>query len=123
MTEHLERDVKQIRYKVEALDASVDLLLRANRSEITKDLMDFFGKSKDRIKVFLAVDGEKTVNALVESLKPMLRNNASARLTELAGEGLIHVKKSTKHGKVYDKTEKVRILNLEKHLKKKFNLN
>lgn len=119
MTEHLERDVKEIRYKVEALDASVDLLLRANRAEITKDIMTFFGKSRDRIKVFLAVDGEKTVNEIVKSLKPMLRNNVSARLTELASEGLIYVKKTTKQGKVYDKTEKVRILNLEKHLTKK----
>jgi len=120
MTDHLERDVKEIRYKVEALDASVDLLVRASRKEITSDLMDFFGKSNYRIKVFLAVDGEKTVNELVKSLKPILRNNVSASLTELAAQGLVYVKRTTREGKVYDKTEKVKILNLEKYLKKNF---
>ena len=122
MSDNVGRDIKEIRYKVEALDKSVDLLVRANRSEIIKDILEFFGKSRDRIKVFLVVDGEKTVNQLVQSLKPMIRNNVSSRLTELTDEGLIYVKKITREGKIYDKTEKVKILNLEKQLRAKFKL-
>ncbi|MFZ1077593.1 MAG: hypothetical protein WAN47_09235 [Nitrosotalea sp.] len=122
MTEHLERDVREIRYKVDGLDKSVDLLLRANRKEIVTDLMIFFGKSKDRVKVFLAVDGERTVNELVKKLKPMRQPHVSTRIGELLAEDLIYVKKTTRQGKIYDKTTKVKILNIEKELTKKFGI-
>ncbi len=122
MTEHLERDVREIRYKVDGIDKSVDLLLRANRKEIINDLMDFFGKSKDRINVFLAVNGERTVTQITRHLKPMQQPNVSKRTGELIEQGLIYVKKSTKQGIIYAKTEKVNILNLEKELRKKFKI-
>lgn len=122
MTEHLERDVREIRHKVDGIDKSVDLLLRANRKEIVSDLMVFFGKSRDRVKVFLTVDGESTVNDLVKKLKPMRQPHVSTRIGELLTEDLIYVKKTTSHGKIYDKTTKVKILNLEKELAKKFGL-
>lgn len=122
MTEHLERDVRDIRHKVDGIDKSVDLLLRANRKEIVADLMIFFGKSKDRIKVFLAIDGERTVNELVKKLKPMLQPNVSTRIAELLHEDLIYVKKTTAQGKIYDKTNKVKILNIEKELRSKFKI-
>lgn len=122
MPEHLERDIREIRYKVDGIDKSVDLLLRANRKQIIEDLMIFFGTSRDRIKVFVAIDGEKTVNQLVDNLKPIKQPNVSKRIAELIDEGLIYVKKSTNKGKIYDKTAKVRILNLEKELRKKFKM-
>ena len=122
MTDTLNRDVREIKYKVDDIDKSVDLLIRANRKEIVTDLMEFFGNSKDRIKVFLAIDGNRTVTDLVTYLKPMIQPNVSKRISELTDEGLIYLKKSTKKGKTYDKTPKVKILNLEKVLKKKFKL-
>ncbi len=122
MTDTLNRDVREIKHKVHDLDTSVDLLIRANRKEIISDLLEFFGYSKDRTKVFLAIDGEKTVTDLVSQLNPMKQPNVSKRITELTDEGLIYVKKSTKIGKVYDKTSKVKILNLEKVLIKKFKI-
>lgn len=122
MTDHLERDVRAIRHKVDGIDKSVDLLLRANRKQIVDDLLEFFGKSKDRINVFLTVDGEKTVSQITTKLKPMKQPNVSSRITELFNEGLIYVKKSTKTGIIYDKTDKVKILNLEKTLRRKFKI-
>lgn len=120
MTDILTRDVREIKHKVDGIDKSVDLLLRANRKEITADLMEFFGYSRDRVKVFLAIDGEKTVTQLVKQLKPMKQPNVSTRIRELAEQDLICVKKTSSQGKVYDKTSKVKILNLEKVLRKKF---
>ncbi len=67
MTGPLEKDVKEIRWRVEGVEKSVDLLVRANRPEIIADLMEFFGRSRDRVKVFLEVDGEKTVDAIKRS--------------------------------------------------------
>lgn len=120
MTDTLNRDVREIKHRVGDIDKSIDLLIRANRQEIISDLLEFFGYSKDRIKVFLAIDGERTVTNLVSYLSPMIQPNVSKRISELTDEGLIYAKKSTKKGKVYDKTPKVKILNLERVLKKKF---
>ncbi len=122
MPDILSRDVREIKYRVDGIDKSVDLLLRANRKEITKDLLEFFGKSKDRAKVFLAINGERTVNDIVLKLKPMKQPNVSTRIGELNDEDLIYIKKTTNKGKIYDVTKKVKILNLEKILKKKFKI-
>jgi predicted transcriptional regulator len=121
MTEHLERDIREIKNRVTGLDNSVDLLIRANRKEITADLMDFFGRSGDRVRVFLAIDGEKTVGEIAKQVKIDI-TNVSRRITELFDEDLVYLKKNSQKGKIYEMTRKVKILNLEKELKKKFKL-
>ena len=121
MNDVLEKDVKEIKWRVEGIEKSVDLLVRANRKEIVADLMEFFGKSKDRVQVFLEIDGEKTVGEISQKLN-MKDQNVSKRTTELFDAGLIRVKKITKVGKVYQKAEKVETLDMEKILRKKFHL-
>jgi DNA-binding transcriptional ArsR family regulator len=116
-----ERDIREIKHRVEGIEKSVDLLVRANRKDIIADLMNFFGKSRERVKVFLEVDGERTVGQIAKVLQ-MEAQNVSRRITELFEEGLIKVKKITKAGKIYEKTEKVQILDLEKLLMKKFRI-
>jgi predicted transcriptional regulator len=119
MDDVTKKDVREIKWRVEGIDKSIDLLVRANRKIIIDDLMEFFGKSKDRVNVFLSIDGEKTVNQITEKLK-MKSPNVSRRITELRNEGLVNIKKITKQGYIYEKTEKVRVLGLEKKLVKKF---
>lgn len=122
MTGPLEKDVREIRWRVEGVEKSVDLLVRANRKEITADLMEFFGRSRDRVKVFLEVDGEKTVEAITKTLK-MKKPNVSQRISELKDEGLIELRKITREGYyIYAKTEKVKILDIERKLMKRFHL-
>jgi DNA-binding MarR family transcriptional regulator len=121
MSDALEKDVKEIKWKVEGMEKSIDLLVRANRKEIIADIMQFFGKSKERVRVFLEIDGEKTVGQLSDALG-MKPENVSRRTTELDNEGLIQVKKTTRDGKVYEKTDKVKILNLDKLLRKEFKI-
>jgi predicted transcriptional regulator len=119
MSKNTEKDVREIKWRVEGIDKSIDLLVRANRKQIVKEIEEFFGKSKNRVKVFLAIDGEKTVEKIAIELG-MKAPNVSRRITELRNEGLINIKKITKKGYIYEKTEKVRILGLEKKLSKKF---
>ena len=121
MSDVTEKDDREIKWRVEGIEKSVDLLVRANRDEIIKDLMEFFGRSKNRVNVFLSIDGEKTVNQITKDLE-MKKPNVSKRITELQDEGLVKIKKITKQGYIYEKTEKVRILNLEKILRKKFGI-
>jgi DNA-binding MarR family transcriptional regulator len=118
---NVERDINEIKNRVTGLDNSVDLLLRASRKQITDDLMIFFGRSLDRIKVFLAIDGEKTVGEIAKKIK-IDRTNVSRRITELLREDLVYLIENTQKGKVYAMTRKVKILNLQKELKKKFDL-
>jgi len=113
------KDVREIKWKVEGIEKSIDLLVRANRSQIIKDMMEFFGRSRDRVNVFLNIDGEKTVDQITKDLG-IKKPNVSKRITELQNEGLVNIKKITKKGHIYEKTEKVRILNLDKILRKKF---
>jgi len=115
----MEKDVREIKWRVDGIEKSMDLLVRANREQIIKDLMEFFGRSKDRVNVFLSIDGEKTVNQITKDLG-MKKPNVSKRITELQDEGLVKIKKITKQGYIYEKTEKVRIINLEKILRKRF---
>lgn len=122
MTGPLEKDVKEIKWRVDGVEKSVDLLVRANRKEITSDLIEFFGRSKYRVKVFLEIDGEKTVEDIKKRLK-MKKPNVSLRITELKNEGLIELKKIDKEGYyIYSKTEKVKILGLDSKLRKQFKL-
>lgn len=113
------KDVREIKWKVEGIDKSIDLLVRANRKGIIDDLMEFFGKSRERVNVFLSIDGKKTVEQIAKDLG-MKGPNVSRRITELRDEGLINIKKTTRQGFIYEKTEKVRVLGLEKKLRKKF---
>lgn len=121
MSDIVEKDVREIKWKVNGIEKSIDLLVRANRKQIIDDLLEFYGRSKDRVKIFLKIDGEKTVDQITKELG-MKKPNVSTRITELQDEGLVKIKKITRQGYVYEKTEKVRILNLEKILRKKFSI-
>jgi predicted transcriptional regulator len=121
MSDVTEKDVREIKWRVEGIEKSVDLLVRANRAQIIQDLMEFFGRSRERVNVFLNIDGEKTVNQIAQNMQ-MKPPNVSRRITELQDEGLVEIKKFTRQGYIYEKTEKVRILNLEKILRKKFSI-
>jgi len=109
MSDVVEKDVREIKWRVDGIEKSVDLLVRANRKQIINDLLEFFGRSKDRVKVFLKIDGEKTVDQITNELE-MKKPNVSKRITELQDEELVKIKRITRQGYVYEKTEKVRIL-------------
>lgn len=122
MTGPSEKDIKEIRWRVEGIDGSVDLLVRANRKQILSDLMDFFGRSKERVRVFLEIDGQKSVEGIVKSLQ-IGQPHVSRRITELKNEGLIELASITAEGHhIYRKTSKVKILGLDSELRKTFKM-
>jgi len=117
MSGPVQKDVREIKWRVDGIERSVDLLVRANRKEIQSDLMRFFGHSRDRIKVFLEIDGVKTVAAISRKLK-MKKPNVSVRITELKDEGLVRIRSIRRSGYIYEKTEKVLILDIDRKLRK-----
>ncbi|MCK4443483.1 MAG: MarR family transcriptional regulator [Thermoplasmata archaeon] len=118
-SEEVARDIREIRWHQEAIDSSMELLIKANRDAILSEIMAFFGKSRRRAQVFLAVDGQRTVEDITQMLA-MKKPNVSAQLTGLKEEGLIEIKRITKSGYVYKKRRVDKILGISKKLKNKF---
>lgn len=123
VSDEIAKDIREIKWHQEAIDSSMELLLKANRDAILAEIMSFFGRSKRRAKVFLAVDGKKTVEDITKLLA-LQKPNVSAELTRLKNEGLIEIKRITSKGYyIYKKRRVDRILGISKKLKQKFELN
>lgn len=121
-SEEVARDIREIKWHQEAIDSSMELLIKANRETILAEIMSFFGRSKRRAQVFLVVDGKRTVEDIAQLLD-MKRPNVSRELTKLKKEGLVEIKRITKEGYyVYKKRRVDRILGISRTLRKKFEI-
>ncbi len=115
------QDIREIKWHQAAIDSSMELLIKANRESILPEIMMFFGKSKRRVEVFLAVDGTRTVDDIARLLK-MKGPNVSRELTNLKQEGLIEIKRIKREGYVYKKRRVDRILGISQRLKREFGI-
>lgn len=120
-SEEVARDIREIKWHQEAIDSSMELLIKANRNAILAEIMSFFGRSKRRAQVFIAVDGKRTVEDITQLLN-MKKPNVSSELTRLKEEGLIEIKKITKEGYIYKKRRVDKILGISRMLKNKFGI-
>ena len=121
-SEEVARDIREIKWHQEAIDSSMELLIKANRDTILAEIMNFFGRSKRRAQVFLAVDGKRTVEDIVQLLD-MKSPNVSRELTKLKKEGLVEIKRITREGYyVYKKRRVDRILGISRTLRKRFEI-
>lgn len=121
-SEEVARDIREIKWHQEAIDSSMELLIKANRETILAEIMSFFGRSKRRAQVFLVVDGKRTVEDITQLLD-MKRPNVSRELTKLKKEGLVEIKRITREGYyVYKKRRVDRILGISRTLRKKFEI-
>ncbi len=120
-SDELSQDIKEIKWHQEAIDASMEMLIRANKKEILAEILGFFGNSKRRAQVYLAVDGERGV-AAIATLLAMKGPNVSAELTLLKEFGLIEVKSASGSAVVYKKRKIDRILGLSRELQRIFKL-
>jgi DNA-binding transcriptional ArsR family regulator len=120
-SDELAIDIKEIRWRQESMDSSMDLLLKANKERIIDEIAQFFGSSKRRAQVYLAADGNKSVGEIAQALNMKLPN-VSTDLSKCAEEGLIERIPSSKGGFTYKKKRIDRVLHIGKFLEKKFNL-
>ncbi|MBU7036697.1 MAG: MarR family transcriptional regulator [Theionarchaea archaeon] len=117
------RDIREIKWHLEAIDCSMELLTKANKDNILAEIMSFFGKSKRKAEVFLAVNEKRTVDDITELLQ-MKESNVSRELTSLKNEGLIELWKLTSEGhRIYRKRKVDRILGISRILKQEFGIN
>ena len=125
--EDMAEDVKKIRWHQEAIDKNIELLTRAHKKEILDEIMEFFGiapkkkKAINRAKIFLAVDGKRTVSNLASYLNLPI-SYVSQEITKLKGMSLIEVKSGSKEGIVYKKTRANSVLRISVKLMKEFGI-
>ena len=120
-SEEVARDIREIKWHQEAIDSSMELLIKANRDAILSEIMAFFGKSRRRAQVILAVDGRRTVKDITQMLD-MKKQNVSSQLVRLKDEGLVEIKRITRRGRVYKKRRVDRILGISRMVRRKFEI-
>jgi len=114
--EPTQKDIREINYKMEDVEKSVGLLLKARRQEVIADLMEnCFRKSIEKIRVFLAIDGESSVNDIANKLG-IKAPNVSRHIRDFLENDLIKMKNTEGAKIIYEKTSQVRRLRLNKHL-------
>lgn len=126
-TEDLFEEVKKIRWHQEAIDSNIELITRAHGKEILAEIMDFFGnvpgkkKAINRARIFLAVDGKRTVGDIANDLRLSIQN-VSREITKLKEMSLIEIKEAMKDGIVYRKRKVDSLLRISQKLIKDFGL-
>jgi len=126
-TEDLFKEVKKIRWHQESIESHMELLTRAHRKEILSDIMQFFGnvsgkkKAINRARVFLAIDGNRTVGKIAKDLGLPI-SYVSQEITKLKGMSLIEVKEAGRKGFIYRKRNVDRLLRISRRLMKDFGI-
>lgn len=125
--EEVAEDIRRIRWHQEAIDKNIELLARAHKKEILNEIMEFFGnvpkkkKAMNRARIFLAIDGKRTVSDLASYLNLPI-SYISQEITKLKGMSLIEVKRVSKTGIVYKKTRANSILRISATLRRDFGI-
>lgn len=116
MTEskELHEKVDKILQRVESMDNFMPWLVRPQAKAILEEMKPFFTKRLSAVKVYLEVDGEKSVTAIAEKLT-MKIPNVSREITVLREMGLIEPK-SVGNATVYQKTKIDKIIGLSREL-------
>lgn len=115
------QDIREIKWHQEAIDSSMELLVKAHKKDVEPEIMKVFSRARRRAEVYLKCDGRRTVTSIADELEMQLPN-VSREITKLKSKGLIKIKDITDEGYIYEKTNIDKILGLSKKLKKKFNL-
>lgn len=87
-TSELHQKVDKILRRVESMDNFMPWLVRHQATAIKEELIGFFSKRKRAAKVYLAVDGKRTISDIVQVTK-IAQPNVSAEIKTLIEYGLI----------------------------------
>ena len=115
-------DIQEIRFRLEAIEATQNLLVRGRAEEYTQKYLRFFEENSDLSAVYLAVDGHRSQVEIIEELKSnglkLGAMTVSRRIRELKDEGLIELASADGKKNIYNKNRTVeRLLRLSKRLK------
>lgn len=84
------RRLSNIEHKVDSVDQTTAFSLRADAEKHLKVVKSIFGRSKRRVQVYLASDGNRSVSEIAELLS-MKQSNVSKEQSILNKEGLLEI--------------------------------
>src|SRR2546428_10071050 len=118
MTEskELHQKVDKILQRVESMDNLMPWMIRPQAKEIRTLMLDFFKNRVSTARVYLEIDGQRSVNDMVNHLK-MKQPNVSREITILSEMALIEPK-SIGNTRIYKKAKIDKIIGLSKALEK-----
>lgn len=124
MTETLEtaHEIQTIRFKIESIEGTQQLLLRSRAAEIRGEILsEVFAKHARLAEVYLAVDGKRSQVEIVEALQAaglrISQPTVSRRLQVLMAEKLVEEVEAGPRGIILRKKDVVeRGLKLSKYL-------
>jgi hypothetical protein len=120
-SDELSKDIREIKWHQEEIDSSLEMLLRANKENLLREVLEMFGRSKRRARVYLAVDGIRNVGEIASD-EGIHDKNVYNELKVLKRGSLIVIKGEKEKQLVFKKSKLDHILNLSKILRKKFSL-
>jgi hypothetical protein len=115
--------IRTIRSRIETIERTQEILVRAEARNIVPALEQAFGADPLLARIYLAVDGTKTQSQILADLKAAGHAASSAsvsrKLDRLEKDfHLIDLADRTKAGKIYRKGELERILRLSRRVEK-----
>jgi DNA-binding transcriptional ArsR family regulator len=117
--QQLLRRLTNIEHKVDSLDQTTAFSLRANAQEHYASVRKIFGRSKRRVQVYLAANGNRSVDEISELLS-MSAPNVSRELSILEEEGLLEVQEIEGGRTYWGKKAIDRTIRISRHLKEEF---
>lgn len=115
------RRLANIEHRVDSIDQTTAFALRADAERHFESVRVIFRKRIRRVQVYLAANGERSVQNIAELLD-MRRPNVSRELASLQQEGLLEVSENEGGETFWSKKPIDRTIRISSHLQQEYNL-
>ena len=119
-SDQLSVDIRVIKERVKSIESLMDILVVSSRESVLPLFQNFFGGSRNMAKVYLAANGSRTVNEIVE-LTSITRQHVSSHLVKLHQAGML-VKERIGQEIYYQKKNWDDLIGLSSSLRRKFGI-
>lgn len=122
MSDEVYNELRTIRSRVESIEKTQEVLVRAEADRILASLLPQFQADRVLGEVYLRVDGTKGQRQIVLALKDAgvpgaSEATVSRKMDALRDMDLVELVDRTSFGNIYAKTQIERLLRLSKHVK------
>lgn len=120
--QHILSRLANLQHKVDSIEQTTAFALRADSQRHLESVEEIFRNSKRKAQVYLAADGERTVNEIAQHLG-MKQQNVSRAVKALQDEGLLEILETSGGAHYYVKTPLDRTIRISRYLREKYQLN
>lgn len=113
--------LSHLQHKVDSIEQTNAFALRADADKHIQSVKDVFGTSKRKVQIYLAADGNRSVNDIADHLG-LKAPNVSRDLSKLREEGLLEIGDTDGKSICYTKTPLDRTIRISRFLCVEFQL-